>query len=179
VSPASLTFVVDKGVVAEKVVTVLGPPTMDVTPTTTDNASVKVTLTPQTRDEAKAKTEPEAGKSWKLQVALGDEAPVGEWKATVTLKTTHSERSTITIPVDISIRGDLELSPKSAFFGFLKVGDKATRTIRLTSRSATALHRAGKEAWVMTSIPDKAIHLTNLTHPTHLASCPSARSRFC
>jgi len=107
VSPASLTFVVDKGVVAEKVVTVLGPPTMDVTPTTTDNASVKVTLTPQTRDEAKAKTEPEAGKSWKLQVALGDEAPVGEWKATVTLKTTHSERSTITIPVDISIRGDL------------------------------------------------------------------------
>jgi len=137
VSPASLTFVVDKGVVAEKVVTVLGPPTMDVTPTTTDNASVKVTLTPQTRDEAKAKTEPEAGKSWKLQVALGDEAPVGEWKATVTLKTTHSERSTITIPVDISIRGDLELSPKSAFFGFLKVGDKATRTIRLTSRSGS------------------------------------------
>jgi len=137
VSPASLTFVVDKGAVAEKVVTILGPPTMDVTQTTCDNTAVKVTLTPEKGDEVKGKIEPAAGKSWKLQVAVGEKAPVGEWKATVTINTTHPERPTITIPVTASIRGDLEVSPKSAFFGFLKVGDKATRTIRLTSRSGS------------------------------------------
>ncbi|PIU62552.1 MAG: hypothetical protein COS85_18055, partial [Armatimonadetes bacterium CG07_land_8_20_14_0_80_59_28] len=47
----------------------------------------------------------------------------------------------------------LELSPKSAFFGFLKVGDKATRTIRLTSRSGSVF----KATKVFVFLPDPKI----------------------
>ena len=53
----------------------------------------------------------------------------------LSIRTTHKERPLITIPIAGTIRGDLQVIPPSAFFGFVKRGQEATSKLSLTTRS--------------------------------------------
>ena len=126
VSPQTLTFQVQQGETKDRVITLIGPPDFAVLDCTADAPTLSVTKQLISKDETRA--------NWKIQVALAS-AVVGDAKALLTIKTNHPERPEITVPVAVSVRGDLQISPNAAFFGFIKKGERQRIELKLSSRS--------------------------------------------
>ena len=129
VTPQSLTLAAEKGQSIQKNVEVVGPPGMDITEVRVDNPLLKVTHESAATDEA--------GKTWRIQVSRTKDAPAGEFKSTLTIKTTHADRPIITIPITSVVRGDLQVTPPSAFFGFVKNGGTRRIDLVIQSRAGT------------------------------------------
>jgi len=72
---------------------------------------------------------------WRLVLTLEPDHFVGEFRDTIAICTTDKERSLITVPVAVSVLGDLGMNPSSVFFGFVKPGAEAQQTVTIESRS--------------------------------------------
>jgi len=130
VTPARLSIYTQKGQAQTRVVKVLGPPGF--------KAEVPLDTADAVQVSGLDKVDSDAKVEYTLQVRVSSGSPVGDSKATITVKTNHTERPTITIPVQVHVEGELVVEPRSAFFGFLKPGEKAEKTVVLRSRGDTA-----------------------------------------
>ncbi len=129
VSPQSLNFQMQQGETRERTINITGLPSLEVLDLTTDVPLVSVTKQLVSRDETRA--------VWKVNATLS-KATVGSNKALLTIKTTHPERPEITVPIAATVRGDLQISPNAAFFGFIKKGERQVVELKVTSQSGQA-----------------------------------------
>lgn len=80
-----------------------------------------------------------AGRSlWDVTVRLSGRAPAGSFEDMLRIETSDAARPVVTVPVLCRVQGDIEIIPAEAFFGFVKVGQKAGITLSLRSRSGKA-----------------------------------------
>ena len=126
VSPQSVNLQLQQGETKDRVVTLVGPPDFAILDCAVDSPLLRVTKQLISKDETRA--------NWKVQVTLAD-AAVGNVKALLTIKTSHPERPEITVPITANVRGDLQISPNAAFFGFIKQGERQSMELEVTSRS--------------------------------------------
>lgn len=111
VSPPTLLLDNNKGLTVKKQIQIIGPSTMSIEEVSTDNPAFKV---------ANELIDTEFDKKiWQIHVLRSEEAPIGESKVILTIRTTHPERKIITIPITSIVRGDLQVTPPGAFFGFI------------------------------------------------------------
>jgi peroxiredoxin len=152
VSPATLFMRGDKGTAVQAYLQITAPPTMEVTQATVGNDSFQVAYTLTSADENK--------KVWRVQLERKANAPVGETKPTLTVKTTHAERPVITVPITSIVEGDLQLSPAAAFFGFVNKNEGAKPiTLTVQSRAQKPFRITG----VKTGGNEQALRITGLT----------------
>jgi hypothetical protein len=69
----------------------------------------------------------------KAAVQLG--APIGELKCKITVRTNHSKEPVVEVPVTADVTGDVEAFPNIFFLGLLKKGQRASKTISLSTTS--------------------------------------------
>src|SRR5690606_16166242 len=112
----------------QKEIQVIGPPTMNVTQVAVGDPTLHITNTLVSSDVNK--------KVWRIVVVSPATTAIGKTQSTLTITTTHPQRPTILIPISVEIRGDLQVTPSGAVFGFVEKGE--TKNIALTIQSRTA-----------------------------------------
>lgn len=127
VGATQLFFSTDKGQSAEKKFRIVGPLGMTLEKPRLDSAFWTAETTLVSTDEIK--------QTWQVTVRQIASTPVGEKKAMLSIPTNHGDKPTITVPIQSIVRGDLEISPATAFIGFVKVGETKTVDVALRSRS--------------------------------------------
>jgi len=129
--PDRVVLVREKGDTPAATITVNGPAEMDMTEATCEKGLLDVQVgQPQVSEDEK--------KTWRVIVALKKpDTLLGECSDELSIKTTHRDRPLITVPIKCTVRGDLAVSPPSAFFGFVRRGEQPTANISIRSRSGT------------------------------------------
>ena len=131
VYPDRLFLTGTKGRTLPRTITVSGPAEMDLKGVSCEKSSFDVQV-----------GEPEIGedekKTWKITLSFKPGTFVGEMTDQLFIHTTHKERPLIALPIAGAVRGDLQVTPPSAFFGFVKRGREATDRLSLTTRSGAA-----------------------------------------
>ena len=128
-SAQTLAFGTEKGQSSQRDFQIVGPLAMNVTEVKVDNPFLSATRELVTSDAIK--------KTWRVRVVQTKEAPVGEFDSTLIIRTTHAERPVITVPIKSIVRGDLQVTPPSAFFGFVEKNEVKNVALVLQSRTGT------------------------------------------
>jgi len=130
VYPDRLFLASPKGDPLSAPVTLSGPAEMQLTEASTEKGLFRV-------DAGKPQVSEDQKKTWQVALTLKSDTFVGEIADQLLIRTTHKERPLITVPITGTVRGDLQLYPPSAYFGFVRAGEPARATITLTGQSGT------------------------------------------
>jgi len=127
VSPTSLFLNSDKGQAVSRDIQIVGPASMKILSVETNQPDLTTDI--QNGDKNSV------SHTWKINVARSQNAKVGDYKATISIRTDNVDRPLITIPVTGKVTGDLNITPPNGFFGFVKAGQSQDIEIILRSRS--------------------------------------------
>ncbi len=141
--PDRLYFSGGKAQPLSRTITVSGPAEMDLKEISCEKGLFDIEV-------GEPKISEDEKKTWQLTLAFKPEVFVGEFEDQLSIRTTHPERPLITIPIKGRIRGDLEVRPPFAFFGFVEPGEKAEQAITIRSRS-------GADFAVKSAVADKDV----------------------
>lgn len=122
-TPSSLSFTAQKDEKIERELSLAGPPEMTLLEVGIDNSDWKVL--PQIVENTPQR------RVWKIQI-IPLMSRVGEFKATLKIKTSYSQQPILTVPLSFARRGDLRFSPPSLFFGFIKPDELASRSFEIS-----------------------------------------------
>jgi hypothetical protein len=74
-------------------------------------------------------TSADGGRSWRLAVALAGKPPSAGLRGQITLRTSSAEVPSVVVPITVEACPAVRAQPRTLFFGFLRVGKIATRTL--------------------------------------------------
>lgn len=75
-----------------------------------------------------------APKEASFEIALVDDAPLGELRDRVVVQLSGGRRSSINVPIFASVQGNLRLKPSTLAFGILEKGRLTRRSVKLVNR---------------------------------------------
>jgi len=127
VSPDRLYLVMDRGQACSRGVVVNGPRDMRVLRAKCDGGDLLVSLSEGTQDEDSSR--------WVIAVSVPHPLHPGTTADTLTITTSHPDRPIAIVPITVEVRGDLEVTPATAFVGFVPAGEARTTTVVVASRS--------------------------------------------
>lgn len=129
-SPAALFFNAEKGAKGQREITLVGPVDMNIIEVKIDTPRFDVKAEPIKQDEVK--------KTWRVVVSYDGNGNVGQTPASLEIKSNYAPRPVITIPVTTLVRSDLQITPPTAFVGFLKKGETKRLEVTIQSQSGKA-----------------------------------------
>ena len=74
-----------------------------------------------------------------VSLSVSPEVPIGEMKGSATVYTNHPKEPRVDIPFAGTVKGDVDVVPGILFFGVVKPGSEAQRTIRISTASGKRL----------------------------------------
>ncbi len=78
-------------------------------------------------------TPPVEGTVFPISVTLKPGLPIGAFEGTITIVSNHLKEPQLRIPVVAEIKGDIDVSPKALFMGFVTQGEAITKSVHLRS----------------------------------------------
>jgi Protein of unknown function (DUF1573) len=127
VTPDRLYLPLDGGRTSAREVVVSGPHDMRLLGAKCGSGDLLVSVSEPTHD-------PDANR-WVLTLSLRHRRLPGTATDTLTITTSHPGRPIAILPITVEVRGDLEVTPATAFLGFLPADEVRSMTIALRSRS--------------------------------------------
>jgi hypothetical protein len=86
-----------------------------------------------------------AGRQWKVDMKLSNDAPVGALSDFVTIHTNHPKQKVVRIPISGFVRPAIAVTPTVADFGELQLKEPLKKTINIRSFSTTPIKVTGVE----------------------------------
>lgn len=120
-----------------------GDGSVEVTGVTSDSPYVTVSLAQERNDERHG---------YLVTAIVEANTPVGRVDGNITVSTNHPKEPTVNIPVSVTVKGDIAAFPDMFFLGLLNKGQRAEKTISVST--------AGKEPLVIKNVETSFAYLS-------------------